>query len=88
MSKFKDYRSLNGSSSRVTKKCRGTESLVNVLTMVGTQTTGSVITNRKGEMRDPIGRIVPRNLTPLALRMDSPEEAYMYELFCIEAGTK
>lgn len=85
MSRFQDYRRLNGTSSRVTRKSKGVAPLTQVLTMVGTQTTGHVITNRKGEMRDPAGRVVPRNLVSV---MDSmtPEEQFMYVEFCKAAG--
>lgn len=86
MSRFQDYRRLNGTSSRVTRKSKGVAPLTQVLTMVGTQTTGHVITNRKGEMRDPIGRVIPRKLVPMELLFETPEEQFMYIEFCKAAG--
>lgn len=87
MGRFQDYRRLNGTSSRVTRKSKGVAPLTQVLTMVGTQSTGHVITNRKGEMRDPVtARIAPRNLVPMELMFETPEEQFMYIEFCKAAG--
>lgn len=86
MGRFQDYRRLNGTSSRVTRKSKGVAPLTQVLTMVGTQSTGHVITNRKGEMRDPVGRVIPRKLVPMELMFETPEEQFMYIEFCKAAG--
>lgn len=86
MSKFKDYRSLNGSNSRITKKHRSITPVVDVLCMVNSQSTGKIITNRKSEMREPSGRIIPRSLKPMSSLFDTPEEQFMYTEFCKAAG--
>jgi hypothetical protein len=84
MSKFKDYRSLNGSNSRVTKKSRGIASVVDV--MVKSMDSKRLITDRKSEFRDPVGRIVPRNLTSVESMFETVEEQMMYIEFCKAAG--
>ncbi len=85
MSKFKDYRSLNGSNSRVTKKSRSITSVVDV--MVLSMDSKRLITNRKSELRDhTAGRIIPRNLTPMELMFETTEEQMMYIEFCKAAG--
>ena len=81
MSKFKDYRSLNGSNSRITKKSKGIATPIQVLDLVA-QPTGHFITVRKGEMREPVtGRIVPRNLVSVTDSMTEDEKA-MYIQLC------
>jgi hypothetical protein len=84
MSKFKDYRSLNGSNSRVTKKSRSITSVIDV--MVKSMDAKRVITVRKSDFREPAGRIVPRNLTPVELLFETMEEQMMYIEFCKAAG--
>ena len=84
MARFAENRRLYGSNSRVTKKSKGTASPVQVLDLVA-QPTGHYLTNRKSEMREPIGRIMPRNLVSV---MDSmtEEERSMYVELCKLAG--
>ena len=82
MAKFKDYRSLNGSSSRINKRAKGTADAVVVMTMVGESTTGHFLTNRKSEMREPVtGRLVARKLVPVTESMTEDEKA-MYIQLC------
>jgi hypothetical protein len=46
-----------------------------------------LITNRKSELRDhTVGRIIPRNLTPVELLFETAEEQFMYIEFCKAAG--
>jgi hypothetical protein len=81
MGKFKDYSSLNGSNSRVTKKSKGIATAVQVLNIVA-QPTGHFITTRKGEMREPVtGRIVARKLVAVTDSMSDDEKA-MYIQMC------
>lgn len=84
MARFAENRRLYGSNSRVTKKSKGTASPVQVLDLVA-QPTGHYLTNRKSDMREPIGRIMPRNLVSV---MDSmtEEERSMYVELCKLAG--
>ena len=84
MPKFKDYRSLNGSNSRVTKKSRSITSVVDV--MVLSRDAKRVISERKSEYRDPVGRLVPRKLVPMELMFETAEEQMMYIEFCKAAG--
>lgn len=84
MSKFKDYRRLNGSNSRVTKKSRSITSVIDV--MVKSMDAKRVITNRKSDWREPAGRIVPRKLVPMELLFETAEEQMMYIEFCKAAG--
>lgn len=84
MSKFKDYRRLNGSNSRVTKKSRSITSVIDV--MVKSMDAKRVITNRKSDWREPTGRIVPRKLVPMELLFETAEEQMMYIEFCKAAG--
>lgn len=81
MGKFKDYRSLNGSNSRVTKKSKGTATAVQVMDLVA-QPTGHFIAIRKGEMREPVtGRVVARKLVSVMESM-TLEERSMYTQLC------
>jgi hypothetical protein len=81
MGKFKDYRSLNGSNSRVTKKSKGIATPVQVLDLVA-QPTGHFITVRKSEMREPItNRLVARKLVSVTESMSDDEKA-MYIQLC------
>lgn len=81
MAKFKDYRSLNGSNSRVTKKSKGTATAVQVMDLVA-QPTGHYITVRKGDMREPVtNRIAPRKLVSVTESMSDDEKA-MYIQLC------
>jgi len=81
MGKFKDYRSLNGSNSRVTKKSKGIADAVQVMDIVA-QPTGHFITNRKSEMREPITtRLVARKLVSVTESMSDDEKA-MYIQLC------
>lgn len=84
MARFAENRRLYGSNSRVTKKSKGSASPVQVLDLVA-QPTGHYLTNRKSEMREPIGRIMPRKLVSV---MDSmtEEERSMYVVLCKLAG--
>jgi hypothetical protein len=80
MAKFAENRRLYGSNSRVTKKSKGTASPVQVLDLVA-QPTGHYLTNRKSEMREPIGRIIPRKLVSVTDSM-TEEEKDMYIQLC------
>ena len=81
MGKFKDYRSLNGSNSRVTKKSKGTATAVQVMDLVA-QPTGHFITVRKSDMREPVtGRLVARKLVSVTESMTEDEKA-MYIQLC------
>ena len=80
MAKFAENRRLYGSNSRVTKKSKGTASPVQVLDLVA-QPTGHYLTNRKSEMREPIGRIIPRKLVSVTDSM-TQEEKDMYIQLC------
>jgi len=80
MAKFAENRRLYGSNSRVTKKSKGTASPVQVLDLVA-QPTGHYLTNRKSEMREPIGRIIPRKLVSVTDSMTEEEKA-MYIQLC------
>lgn len=81
MGKFKDYRSLNGSSSRITKKSKGIATAVQVMDLVA-QPTGHFIAVRKGEMREPItNRLVARKLVSVTESMSDDEKA-MYIQLC------
>jgi hypothetical protein len=81
MSKFKDYRSLNGSNSRVTKKSKGIATPIQVLDLVA-QPTGHFIAVRKGEMREPVtARVAPRKLVSVTESMSDDEKA-MYIQLC------
>jgi len=81
MAKFKDYRSLNGSNSRVTKKSKGIATAVQVMDLVA-QPTGHFITVRKGDMREPVtGRVVARKLVSVTESM-TPDEKAMYIQLC------
>lgn len=80
MAKFAENRRLYGSNSRVTKKSKGTASPVQVLDLVA-QPTGHYLTNRKSEMREPIGRIIPRKLVSVTDSMTQEEKA-MYIQLC------
>ena len=85
MGKFKDYRSLNGSSSRVTKKSKGTASAVQVM-QLASQPSGHFITNRKSDMREPVtARLKPRNLVSVTESMSDDEKATYIQL-CQLAG--
>ena len=80
MGKFKDYRSLNGSSSRVTKKSKGTADAVHVLELAS-QPSGHFITNRKSDMREPVtARLKPRNLVSVMDSMTEDEKATYIQL--------
>ena len=84
MSKFKDYRRLNGTNSRVTKKSRGIAEVSEVLTKVAE--SKHFIAVRKSDFREPTGRIVPRKLVPMELLFETAEEQMMYIEFCKAAG--
>ena len=85
MGKFKDYSSLNGSSSRVTKKSKGTADAVHVMELAS-QPSGHFITNRKSDMREPVtARLKPRNLVSVMDSMTEDEKA-MYMQICQLAG--
>lgn len=79
MPKFKDYRSLNGSNSRVTKKSRGIATVVETLT-AATTNTGHHITNMKRPWMEPVGRIIPRKLVSVMDSMTEDEKAMYVEL--------
>jgi len=81
MGKFKDYRSLNGSSSRITKKSKGTADAGHVMELVS-QPTGHFITNRKSDMREPVtARLIARKLVAVTDSMSDDEKA-MYIQMC------
>lgn len=86
MSKFRDYKILNGGNSRVTKKSRSVTPMVDVLLKVSDQKTGHFLTNRKSALREPAGRIVARKLVPVETLFATIEEALMYREFCKIAG--
>jgi hypothetical protein len=80
MAKFAENRKLYGSNSRVTKKHRGTATPNQVMDVVMSE-TGHFITNRKSEMREPVGRIIPRKLVSVTDSMTEDEKA-MYIQLC------
>jgi len=85
MARFAENRRLYGSNSRVTRSSKGIASPVQVLDMLMDKGHGVVINNRKSDMREPVGRIIPRKLVPVTASMTAEEQA-MYIQLCKLAG--